>query len=216
MLHTTQHTGNSILLPRSILHTSPQPFPLTSSLTITLAVGHSSSRYIQCTVRNMLLLKVISITNYFGSRQTKPAMNQSVSLTLTHNRTAYGNVATGLAVSMYGSRHCNTLGQSSPSHPSSHCDTLPLACYDRAFTLVPITLLNLSHFLGRHYLCIGRPSDKDIWTLICFTTKAITSIWLIYLMTLHVTCPQGLSQLCTTVWNRKISNRHFSRGWIQF
>ena len=168
MLHTTQHTGNSILLPRSILHTASQPFPLTSSLTVTLVLGHSSSRYIQWTVRNMLLLKVISITNYFGSRQTKPAMNLSVSLTLTHNRTAYGNVTAGLAVSMYGSRHCNTLGQSSITDPSSHCDTLPLAHYDRALTLVPITSLNLSHFLGRQYLCIGRLSDKDIRTLICF------------------------------------------------
>ena len=147
MLHTTQHTGNSILLPRSILHTSPQPFPLTSSLTITLAVGHSSSRYIQCTVRNMLLLKVISITNYFGSRQTKPAMNQSVSLTLTHNRTAYGNVATGLAVSMYGSRHCNTLGQSSPSHPSPHCDTLPLLAM-----IVHLPLFLLHHWTWAIFL----------------------------------------------------------------
>ena len=116
----------------------------------------------------MLLLKVISITNDFGSRRTKPAMNLSVSLTLTHNRTAYGNVTAGLAVSMYGSRHCNTLGQSSTTDPSSHCDTLPLAHYDRALTLVPITSLNLSHFLGRQHLCIGRPSDEDIRTLICF------------------------------------------------
>ena len=84
----------------------------------------------------MLLLKVISITNYFGSRQTKPAMNLSVSLTLTHNRTAYGNVTAGLAVSMYSSRHCNTLGQSSTIDPSSYCDTLPLARYDRALFLL--------------------------------------------------------------------------------
>lgn len=115
----------------------------------------------------MLPLKVISITNYFGSRQTKPAMNLSVSLTLTQNRTAYGDVTAGLAVSKYGSRLCNTLGQSSTSDPCSQYDSLPLACCYCVVILVPITSLNLSHFLGRQYLCIGRPPDKEIQTPIC-------------------------------------------------
>ena len=92
-------------------------------------------------------------------------MNLSVSLTLTHNRTAYGDVTTGLAVSMYGSRLCSTLGQSSTIDPCSLCDTLR---YDCVATLVPITSLNLSHFLGRQYLCIDRPSDNEIRTPICF------------------------------------------------
>ena len=127
----------------------------------------------------MLPLKVISITNYFGSRQTKPAMNLSVSLTLTQNRTAYGDVTAGLAVSKYGSRLCNTLGQSSTSDPCSQYDSLPLACCYCVVILVPITSLNLSHFLGIYmYALVGLPIKKykPLYVPTQATTKAITSI----------------------------------------